>query len=112
MKPTNTDESLTRSSYFNTWNGAVVTDRDGGLFDSLTPLFNWNNRPNAKKLIYENLRLKGSSYPSPYHGILDALEKHADLVVTGLLIEIADQPSRFSLSLGNYVDMYKLDIYC
>lgn len=88
-----------RSSYFKSWSGALITDRDRGLFDAVTPLFGWNGRPNARKDIYEMLRLKGN-FPSPYHGILAALEKHADLVVTGLLLEVADRPSRFSVALG------------
>lgn len=88
-----------RSAYFKSWSSAVITDRDGGLFDGITPMFAWNGRPNARREIFEALRLRGSA-PSPYHGILAALEKHADLVITGLLIEVADRPTKFSLSLG------------
>ena len=39
--------------------------------------------------IYEALRLR--SCDSPYHGIVQALEKFADLKVCGLLAEVADR---------------------
>lgn len=88
-----------RSNVFKTWNGAVFTDRDGGLFDNLNPVLSWAPKISARKDIYDFLRLRGSSI-SPYHGMVSALDIHADLTITGLLVEVADRPSQYSLSLG------------
>ena len=52
------------------------------------------------------MRLRGTC-ESPYHGIISALEKHADLKITGLLIEVADRPSTYSLALGAAVLVVK-----
>ena len=43
----------------------------------------------CRRDIYEALRLR--SCDSPYHGIVQALEKFADLKVCGLLAEVADR---------------------
>ena len=79
---------------------------DGGFYDSLTNIFSWSSKLTAKKDIYEALRLRGTC-ESPYHGIISALEKHADLKITGLLIEVADRPSTYSLALGAAVLVVK-----
>ena len=54
------------------------------------------------------LRLRGAC-ESPYHGIIAALDKHADLKITGLLIEVADRPSSYSLALGAAILVVKAD---
>eukprot|EP00607_Mallomonas_marina_P007389 CAMPEP_0182420440 /NCGR_PEP_ID=MMETSP1167-20130531/5233_1 /TAXON_ID=2988 /ORGANISM="Mallomonas Sp, Strain CCMP3275" /LENGTH=435 /DNA_ID=CAMNT_0024596377 /DNA_START=245 /DNA_END=1552 /DNA_ORIENTATION=+ len=88
-----------RAEIFKSWSAASITDRDGGFFDNLSPILKWAPKPNARKNIYEYLRLKGSS-SSPYHAVLSALDLHASLQITGLLVEVADRPSPYSLSLG------------
>ena len=82
--------------------------RDGGFYDSLTNIFTWASKISAKKEIYEALRLRGTC-ASPYHGIIAALDKHADLKITGLLIEVADRPSTYSLALGAAILVVKSD---
>jgi hypothetical protein len=74
----------------------------------LTNIFTWASKISAKKEIYEALRLRGTC-TSPYHGIISALDKHADLKITGLLIEVADRPSTYSLALGAAVLVVKSD---
>ena len=86
----------------------VLCCRDGGFYDSLTNIFTWASKGSAKKDIYEALRLRGTC-TSPYHGIIAALEKHADLKITGLLIEVADRPSTYSLALGAAILVVKSD---
>ncbi|KAJ1408257.1 hypothetical protein B484DRAFT_200235 [Ochromonadaceae sp. CCMP2298] len=86
-------------SIYRSWSGQLVTDRNGGFFDYLKETFVWAGQPQARRAIYEALRLKGSCI-SPYHGILGALEKYADLQVRGLLVELADTPSQYSITLG------------
>ena len=81
---------------------------DGGFYDSLTNVFTWASKFAAKKEIYEALRLRGTC-ESPYHGIISALDKHADLKITGLLIEVADRPSSYSLALGAAILVVKSD---
>lgn len=84
---------------YRAWSGQVITDRNGGLYDNLNALFAWAGRPDARRDVYEQVRMKGSCV-SPYHGIVDAIRKQTDLVVTGLLIEIADQPTPNTYVLG------------
>lgn len=93
------------------WKGAVITDRDRGLFDSLSPLYNkWLQRPNGAKDIYNLMKNVGTgSAASPYHCFLNAIEKKLDLKVTGILIEVADSPNAASLSLGAAVLVTKSD---
>lgn len=74
----------------------------------MTNIFTWASKISAKKDIYEALRLRGTC-TSPYHGIIDALDKHAGLRITGLLIEVADRPSTYSLALGAAVLVVKSD---
>jgi hypothetical protein len=90
-------QSTTPSS---SWKGAVITDRDRGLFDSLAPLYNkWLQLPMGAKDVYNAMKNAGSM-ASPYHCFISALDKVLNLVVTGLIIEVADSPSAASLSLG------------
>jgi len=92
-----------------TFSGAAITDRDRGVYDSLTPLFGkWLGKPQARKQIFEKMRLRGNS-PSPYHSFLSAIESTCNLKVTGLLIEVADSPNAASLSLGAAVLVTKAD---
>ena len=89
-----------RAIVFNGWSGATVTDRTGGIYDNLNQAFERLNVGQfTKRKIYDALRLKGSC-PSPYHGIVAALDAFADLSVTGLLIEVADRPTKNTVSLG------------
>eukprot|EP01036_Dinobryon_divergens_P031847 gene31847-41327_t len=57
-----------RANVYKSWSGQVITDRNNALFDSLTATF--------------------ACCDSPYHGIVQALEKFADLKVCGLLAEV------------------------
>jgi len=91
-----TDE---RDFVYRSWNTASITDRDGGFFDNLATILKWAPKRSARRDIFEALRVRGESL-SPYHSIISALDVHANLVVTGLLVEVADRPSPFSLSLG------------
>eukprot|EP00596_Hydrurales_sp_CCMP1899_P003897 CAMPEP_0119050976 /NCGR_PEP_ID=MMETSP1177-20130426/72743_1 /TAXON_ID=2985 /ORGANISM="Ochromonas sp, Strain CCMP1899" /LENGTH=448 /DNA_ID=CAMNT_0007030019 /DNA_START=328 /DNA_END=1674 /DNA_ORIENTATION=+ len=91
---------------YKSWSGSMITDRDGGFYDSLENIFAWASKVTAKKQIYESLRLSGSC-ESPYHGILNSMEKFADLKVTGLLVEVADRPSQYSMALGAAVLVVK-----
>jgi hypothetical protein len=80
-----------RNIVFETWNGAIITDRDKGLFDNLNELFSKWNKMNVRKLIIDSLKLKKSmSQPSPYHALKVSLEEQAGLKITGLLLEVAD----------------------
>lgn len=95
--------SETRMNVYKTWSGQVITDRNGGLYDSLTgQVFSWANKPEARREIYEALRRKGSC-ESPYHGIVQAMERVAGLRVRGLLLELADRQSEASFTLGGTV---------
>ena len=86
-------------TYGNNWSGQLITDRNGGLYDSLKQTFIWASQPQARRAIYESLRLK-SSCISPYHGIIDAIDRFADLKLCGLLVELADSPSEYTYTLG------------
>jgi hypothetical protein len=97
------DGSLTRG-----WSGQLVTDRDNALWDNLVSIFPWASKREAQRSIYQALRLRGTC-ASPYHGIVAALEEHADLQITGLLVEVADRPSQYSLALGAAVLVTKKD---
>eukprot|EP01035_Chromulina_nebulosa_P022121 gene22121-28641_t len=87
-----------RANVYKSWSGQVITDRNNALFDSLTATFAWCSKKSARREIYEALRLR--SCDSPYHGIVQALEKFADLKVCGLLAEVADRPSEFTYAFG------------
>jgi hypothetical protein len=102
--------SMERNNIFKSWSGSVITDRDGGLYDNLNNIFTWHSQYKAKKEIYEALRLRGSC-ESPYHGIVAALDKFADLRVTGLLLEVADRPGTYSLALGAAVLVTKKEFF-
>eukprot|EP01041_Mallomonas_annulata_P009887 gene9887-20573_t len=98
-----------RDTVYKTWNSASITDRDGGFFDNLSPILKkLASKPTARKDMFEALRLRGSSI-SPYHGVISALDTHADLKITGLLLEVADRPSPYSLSLGAAIMVAKTD---
>lgn len=88
-----------RNAMFRSWSGQLITDRNGGIYDALTKTFIWSSKPYARKEIYESLRLRGSCF-SPYHGLLEAIDKYADLEVRGLLVELADTPDASTASLG------------
>ncbi len=94
-------KTANRAQVFNGWSGATVTDRTGGIYDNLDRTFEKLNVGSTmvKREIYDALRLKGSC-PSPYHGIVAAIDAFAGLSVTGLLIEVADRPSKYSVTLG------------
>lgn len=95
------------ASNIGTWSGAVLTDRDRGIYDNLSFLLSkWLKLPDKKKQIFENLRLKGNSL-SPYHSFVNSLEKNADMKITGLLLEVADSPNDVSLTLGAAVFVSK-----
>ena len=85
------------------WKGAVITDRDRGIYDSLAPLYQkWLNVPTGGKLVYDKMKNSGSAQAerSPYHCFLSTIEATLGLRVTGLLLEVADTPNAASLSLG------------
>ena len=121
-----------RNNVYKSWSGQVITDRNNALFDSLTATFAWCSKKSARfsapyihtyihtyideyiytvcmyvcmcrRDIYEALRLR--SCDSPYHGIVQALEKFADLKVCGLLAEVAD---RFVCMYVCYIYMYNV----
>ena len=89
------------------WSGTAITDRDRGFYDNLSQYFSkWLKKPELKPQVYQSLRLKGKS-PSPYHGLLESMDKFAGLEITGLLLEVADSPTEGSLSLGAAVMVAK-----
>lgn len=88
-----------RLNIYKSWSGQIITDRNRGLYDNLSKVFLWAGKPYAKKEIYESLRLRGTS-ASPYHGMVNAMERFLGLQVRGLLIELADSPTQFSQVLG------------
>lgn len=88
-----------RDVVYRSWNTGSITDRDGGFFDNLASILKWAPTPNVRRVMYETLRVRGDSL-SPYHSLVSALDLHANLVITGLLVEVADRPSPYSLSLG------------
>jgi hypothetical protein len=91
------------------FSGAVITDRNRGVYDNLIPLFSkWLRKPEARKAIYDKMRLKGNAI-SPYHAFLSALKEQTGLVVTGILVEVADSPNPASLSLGAAILVAKSD---
>lgn len=95
------------SSNMYSWSGAVITDRDRGLYDNLSLLWSkWLKKPNTKKQIFESMRLRGTSI-SPYHSLISNLNECAGLSITGILIEVADSPDDISLSLGAAVLLSK-----
>jgi len=91
--------SSSSSSYRSNWSGQLITDRNNGLYDNLKQVFLWASKPQARRMIYETLRLK-SSCVSPYHGIITAIDRYADLKICGLLVELADSPSDYTYTLG------------
>jgi hypothetical protein len=88
-----------RDNVYKSWSGQTITDRNGGLFDNLLKAMHICPNSNVRKEIYEALRLKGSC-ESPYHGIIQSLNKYADLSIRGLLIEVADRQSEYAYVLG------------
>lgn len=94
---------------YKTSSGLTITDRDGGLFDSLLTALPLIPNSNYKRDIYDALKLKGSCI-SPYHGFIDALQKHTSLTLRGLLIEEADKQGEFSVTLGAAVLLAKNDV--
>ena len=90
-----------RAPVFSGWSGATVTERTDGIYDNLDRTFKKLNVGSTmvKREIYGALRSKGS-YPSPYHGVIAAINAFAELSITGLLIEVADRPSKYSVTLG------------
>ena len=94
---------------FNGWSGAVITDRSGGLYDNVDKVLANIGPMGAKREIYNSLKMRGSC-PSPYHGIVAALDAHADVAVTGLLIEVADRPNKYSIALGAAVMLAKEEV--
>lgn len=113
-----------RMNVYKSWSGQIITDRNNALYDSLTNIFAWCGKPNARREIYESLRLRNSC-ESPYHGIVVSLEKFANLKVCGLLAEVilyinyslylsfyfqvADNPSEYSFSLGGAILVSKVE---
>jgi hypothetical protein len=97
-----------RMNVYKSWSGQIITDRNNALYDSLTNIFAWCEKPKARREIYEALRLRNTC-ESPYHGIVAALEKFADLKVCGLLAEVADNPSEYSYSLGGAVLLSRVE---
>ena len=93
------DDASSSSTYRSNWSGQLITDRNGGFYDNLKQVFIWASKPQARRTIYETLRLK-SSCLSPYHGIITAIERYADLKICGLLVELADSPSEYTYTLG------------
>ena len=85
--------------YTRGWSGQTITDRDNGLWDNLANVFTWASKREAQRKIYSALRMRATCF-SPYHGIAEALDEHADMQITGLLVEVADRPSQYSLALG------------
>ena len=81
------------------WSGQTITDRDNGLWDNLANVFTWASKREAQRKIYSALRMRATCY-SPYHGIAESLDEHCDMQITGLLVEVADRPSQYSLALG------------
>lgn len=97
--PSYDDDTSSSSTYRSNWSGQLITDRNGGFYDNLKQVFIWASKPQARRTIYETLRLK-SSCLSPYHGIITAIERYADLKICGLLVELADSPSEYTYTLG------------
>lgn len=63
------------------WSAAVVTDRDRGFYDNLSNLFtSWLKKPDMKKKFFDGLRLTNSA-KSPYHSLVESIDKIADLQV-------------------------------
>ena len=102
-----------REVYYENWKGNIITDRDRGLFDNLQILYKKWNVPNAKKQIYENLKIRksGNGDPSPYHALKSAIETYTGGKIVGLLLEVADTINEVSLSLGAAVMIAKSDNY-
>lgn len=89
------------------WSGTAITDRDRGFYDNLSQCFSkWLKKPELKPQVFQSLRIKGTN-PSPYHGLLESLDKLANLEITGLLLEVADSPTEGALSLGATVMVAK-----
>ena len=64
-------------------------DRDRGLFDNFDLLFKKWSLPNAKKQIFESLKIRKSGQdPSPYHALKSAIETHAGGKITGIIYTI------------------------
>ena len=98
-----------RSTLFDNWNGAIITDRDRGIFDNMTPLFKKWELNNAKKQLFESMKVRKVAVASPYHAFLAALEQKVGLKVSGILLEVADTINEASLSLGAAVLFSKVD---
>ena len=79
-----------------------LLNRDGGIFDKL-PYAGWfPAKPLAKKSFYDDclsLQLAQQSMP-PEAAFLRSLNSTLGLCITGLLIEVADEISEKSVSLG------------
>ena len=97
----NANANINKNSY--SWKGAVITDRDKGIYDSLAPFYTkWLGISNGGKRVYDQMRNMGSSAanPSPYHCFLSTIDDTLGLKVTGILLEVADSPNAAVLSLG------------
>lgn len=97
---------------FDNWNGAVITDRDRGIYDNLKEKlkkFGFGNSQEIQKKLYDSLRTKKqvNAFKSPYHALIASLRRDAGLVVTGLLLEVAESLDTASLSLGAAVVVAK-----
>lgn len=99
-----------RDLVFDSWNGGIMTDRDRGLYDNMTPLFKKLGLLTAKKQIFENMKIRrAATSASPYHAFISSVEQFTGMKITGLLIEVADTINEASLSLGAAVLFSKVD---
>ena len=103
MKTNRKDDGLA------SWSGAVLTDRNRGILDNITPVLQrLELGDNVKKNIIEGLRVRKDSgkIKSPYHALV-RLFADQGLLVTGLILEVADSIDEASLSLGAAVMVAK-----
>ena len=112
LRLSNDGVAMGTSQSLRSWNGAVITDRDRGVFDNLSDTLKRLNLVHAKKPIFERLKLKKgvAEDPTPYHSLLSAVEKETGLRVTGLILEVADAVSEVSLSLGAAILFARADV--
>ena len=92
------------------WSTAAVTDRNRGIHDNIIPLLSRIGKINSRKQMIEEMRLRKTEHPSPYHCYLEALSECTGLKVTGLIIEVADTINEVSLSLGAAVLLSKSEV--
>lgn len=89
----------------------MITDRNRGIFDNINIVLKKWGLLDKKKPIFEYLKVRKSATElSPYHALNTALEVHAGIKITGLLLEVADTINEVSLSLGAAVLLSKVDV--